>query len=331
MVQELKTFRYDERKGMSKAFAAAALLLVMALSQVSMAVSGIAGQNFVKNKKESSICSEHVFASEETLRKPGLLSEGLLVRTCRKCGYSEKVVLPELMQACTYTYTNGTKTIALPYRIYYPSACENDAEACPVVLYYHGAGEVGTNNVWQVRGNALLERLVDLDNAILIAPQCREGYQWVNTPWSEGSYDSTRAKPSIYLDATIALLDEILHTGRADENRVYAVGVSMGGYAAWKVGMEYPERFSAIIPICGAADPARAAELLDVSIWAFHGETDRTVPVSGSWEMVEAIKALGGTKVKYTEYPGKGHTVWPIVFAEPDLTDWMFSQEKASS
>ena len=309
---------------MSKFFSILALSIIMMLSRVSAAVlveEGTGG-------KEEPVCREHIFTIQEMIREPGLVSEGLLLRTCERCGYSEKVVLPERMQASIYTYTSGEKTIYLPYRIYYPSDCEKESGTWPVVLYYHGAGEVGTNNVWQVRRNALLERLANLDNAILLAPQCREGYQWVNTPWSKGSYDSTAVKPSVYLDASIALLDEILHNGYADKNRIYAVGTSMGGYAAWNVGMEYPELFAAIIPICGAADPDRAAEVLDVSIWAFHGEKDRAVPVSGSREMVEAIEALGGTKVKYTEYPGKGHTVWTIVFADPDLTDWLFSQEK---
>ena len=315
---------------MGKALSLLALSLLMALSQITMAISAAAGVESTAEEKENPVHCGHVFSREETVREPGLLSEGLLVRTCERCGYSEKVILPERMQACTYAYTSGTKTISLPYRIFYPSDFESGTGIYPVVMYYHGAGEVGTNNVWQVRGNALLERLAALDNAILIAPQCRESYQWVNTPWSEGSYDSISKKPSIYLDASISLLDQIVHTGRADKNRIYAVGISMGGYAAWNVGMEYPDVFAGIIPVCGAADPARAAELLDVSIWAFHGEKDRAVPVSGSREMVAAIESLGGSKVKYTEYPGRGHNVWTIAFAEPDLTDWLFSQEKAS-
>ena len=313
---------------MGKALSLLALSLLMALSQISLFLSDALEKGNAGDRTESAACRIHVFAEEEMIREAGLVTEGILVRKCRNCGYSEKITIPELMQARTFQYTDGIRTITLPYRIFYPSSYERDTQEYPIVIYYHGAGEVGTDNTVHVRKNALMERLADMDNAILIAPQCREGCQWVNTPWSNGSYDSRSVRPSIYLDASIALLEEILCTERVDENRVYAVGISMGGYAAWNVVMEHPEMFAAVIPICGAADPGRAAEILDVAVWAFHGEKDRTVPVSGSREMVEAIRNLGGTKVRYTEYEGIGHNCWSNAFAEPELTDWLFAQQK---
>ena len=36
-----------------------------------------------------------------------------------------------------------------------------------------------------------------------------------------------------------------------DTNRIYLTGLSMGGYGTWDLGLAYPERFAAIVPICG--------------------------------------------------------------------------------
>ena len=309
-----------------KAISILALSVVLALSQITGAATAAVEAGAAK--QENIVCLEHVFTREEIITEPGLVRPGKAVRTCERCGYTEKVILPEFMQAGQFSYSDGSRTISLPYRIYYPTDSQNSGQTYPLVLYYHGAGEVGTDNTVHVNRNALIERLVALNQAIVLAPQCREGYKWVNTPWSDGSYDSTSIKPSLYLDASIALLYEIIRSGAVDESRVYAAGISMGGYATWNVMMEHPEVFAAVIPICGAADPERAAEVLDVAVWAFHGENDRTVPVSGSREMIEAIRDLGGTKVRYTEYEGKGHNCWQDAFAEPELTDWLFSQRK---
>ncbi|MBQ9794955.1 MAG: prolyl oligopeptidase family serine peptidase, partial [Clostridia bacterium] len=272
-------------------------------------------------------CPSHVFGSLETIEKPSLLDPGEAIRYCENCGYEELVKLPELMSANTYVYQNDSTSVDLPYRIYYPSTYEDGAQY-PIVLFYHGAGSRGTDNRSQVANKAILDRLVELDNCVIVAPQCDSNHQWVNTPWGNGSYNSLQIESSIFLDASVALLDEIIAGENIDTQRVYAIGLSMGGYATWNVAMEHPEKFAAIVPICGAGDPARAKELLGVAIWAFHGSADTTVPVTGSQEMIAAIRALGGVEVKYTEYAGVGHSSWVNAFGEPELTNWLFSQKK---
>ena len=39
-----------------------------------------------------------------------------------------------------------------------------------------------------------------------------------------------------------------------DTNRVYLTGLSMGGYGTWKLGLAHPERFAALVPICGGGN-----------------------------------------------------------------------------
>ena len=128
-----------------------------------------------------------------------------------------------------------------------------------------------------------------------------------------------------YLRAVQALVRTMPQLG-ADARRLYAAGISMGGYGVWRLVMDDPHLFAAAVPICGGADPARAASLTDLPLWTFHGGDDPTVPVSGTREMAAAIRAAGGTQLRYTEYPHTGHESWLTAYQEPELLPWLFSQ-----
>ncbi len=70
-----------------------------------------------------------------------------------------------------------------------------------------------------------------------------------------------------------------------------------------------PDLFAAAAPIAGAGNPSKAALIKDLPIWAFHGSADPVVPVSGSRDMIAALRAAGGHP-RYTEFAGVGHGVW---------------------
>lgn len=81
------------------------------------------------------------------------------------------------------------------------------------------------------------------------------------------------------------------------------------------------------MPVCGGGDPSQAANMVDVAVWAFHGEDDRNVPVSGSRDMISAIKKSGGNP-QYTEFAGSGHDIWYYVTITPGVFEWLFEQRK---
>jgi predicted peptidase len=67
---------------------------------------------------------------------------------------------------------------------------------------------------------------------------------------------------------------------------------------------------------------------MSTPLWIFHGEEDDVVPVSYSRKIYNEIVRLGGTKVKYTEYPSVKHNSWENVSEEKDLSKWLFSHQK---
>ena len=72
---------------------------------------------------------------------------------------------------------------------------------------------------------------------IVVSPQCPEE-QW----WEPGG-------------DVMALIDEIAEKYSVDPNRIYLTGLSMGGFGTWTIAGNYPERFAAIVPICGGGQP----------------------------------------------------------------------------
>jgi predicted peptidase len=214
----------------------------------------------------------------------------------------------------------------LNYRLYLPKNIPADKKL-PIVLFLHGAGERGNDNVSQLKHGVLsLIRYGTATNdpAILIVPQCPNGMQWVSVPWAAKSH-SMPAQPSQPMNLALALLREKLKTLPVDLQRVYVTGVSMGGYGTWDAIQREPTLFAAAIPICGGGDTACAPAIRHIPVWIFHGDKDGAVPVERSRDMFKALKACGST-AQYREYPGAGHDVWTRTYNDSSVLAWFFAQ-----
>jgi predicted peptidase len=205
----------------------------------------------------------------------------------------------------------------------------------PVILFLHGSGERGEDNLRQVTiglGPAL-ERFSDRYNSVIVFPQCRLGHEWYG---------------DMELQA-MAALESSIREFHGDRRRVYLTGISMGGSGAWYLA-RHRRRFAAVVPICGevardpvdpfpielppdiariigAPDPygALAQAVGALPVWAFHGTVDSEVPVTESRNTVAALRRNGGN-VTYTEYPGIGHDSWDLAYADARMPRWLLQQ-----
>jgi len=211
------------------------------------------------------------------------------------------------------------------------SAPENPekGKTYPLVLFLHGAGERGGDNAAQLKHGVtpLLEGAKKLgEPCFLIAPQCPADRWWA--PISMQTMRLNAAdQPNPLLEAVLALVDDTLKTQPVDAKRFYVTGLSMGGYATWDLLGRVPKRIAAAIPICGGGDPAQVAKFKDIPVWAFHGETDPTVPVKSTKDMIAALEQAGG-KPKATYYPGVGHNSWTRAYDDPETIRWLFGQRR---
>jgi len=202
-----------------------------------------------------------------------------------------------------------TKAVDLDYLLFLPQGYGRDPEKkWPLMLFLHGAGERG-DRLELVKKHGppkLVEQQPDFP-FIVVSPQCPAGSWWPDK-----------------LDDLSALLDEVEADYAVDSHRIYLTGLSMGGYGTWSLAQDQPERFAAIVPICGGGSRALARRLKDLPVWVFHGAQDKTVPPEESEKMVAAIERAGGSP-RLTIYPDAGHDSWTETYDNPELYEWLLS------
>ena len=181
----------------------------------------------------------------------------------------------------------------------------------PGLLFLHGSAERGSDLRLLTRTAipALLERGKNLP-FVTIAPQCPAQSTW--TQW---------------VPALLDLLDQLVPELAINEDRLYVTGISMGGYGAWQLAATAPERFAALVPICGGGDVAWAPRLKALPTWAFHGARDPIVSVRESRDMVEALERVGAP-VRLTVYDDLEHDCWTRAYDEPELYSWMLGLKR---
>jgi predicted peptidase len=101
----------------------------------------------------------------------------------------------------------------------------------------------------------------------------------------------------------------------------------MGGMGTWALAVKYPDLFAAVAPVCGRGDPSQASKIKDLPIWNFHGDKDTAVPLKGSQDMIDAVKAAGGSP-KFTIYEGVGHNSWDKAYNDEKLEEWFIRHAK---
>jgi predicted peptidase len=202
------------------------------------------------------------------------------------------------------------RTVKVQYLLYLPKEYGKDKSAkWPLVLFLHGAGERGSDlNKVKAHGPPKLVAAGKEFPFILVSPQCPE-----NERWSVETLD--------------VLLNEVTKRYAVDLDRVYLTGLSMGGFGTWELAIRFPDRFAAIVPICGGGEPRRAGRLKNVPTWVFHGAKDPVVPIQRSQEMVDALKAAGG-EVKFTIYPEAEHDSWTQTYDNPELYAWFLQKRR---
>lgn len=166
---------------------------------------------------------------------------------------------------------------------------------------------------------------------IILMPQCLIKQKWVDVSWEKGSHLLTDVPLSKPMKLANEILDKVVQENSVDKSRIYVMGASMGGYGTWDFVMRYPKLIAAAVPICGVGDPSMAKKIRKIPIWAFHGDKDKVVPLSGSTDMIESLNSLKKSKARLTIYKGVGHNSYELAWKESELIDWIFSQKKHNS
>ncbi len=232
-----------------------------------------------------------------------------------------------------HVFTNESGQ-TMPYRLFVPRN-HDPKKKYPLLLSLHGAGSRGSDNLIHLRpwvSGWIIDAVQKDHPCFILMPQCPSGQQWVDTPWAKGSYSYSTTPIRKPMKLAKEIFDKVVRENSIDRSRIYvmgaSMGASMGGYGTWNFIMRYPGLVAAAVPMCGGGDPAMAETIKSIPIWAFHGDKDKVVPLSGSQEMTDAIKKAGGTMAKFTVYPGVGHDCYSRATSDKELVAWVFEQRR---
>ncbi|MBU1078396.1 MAG: phospholipase, partial [Spirochaetes bacterium] len=168
----------------------------------------------------------------------------------------------------------------LNYLLFLPDDYKNSTSGKhPLILFLHGSGEEG-DDIEMVTINGIPQILNHIDeySFLVLAPQCPKEKNWEDIA-----------------DQLDGLLTEVVNEYGLAEDRLYLTGLSNGGTAVWHMGVLFPDRFSALVPIsCNAPSlpgyPDKVIALKNIPIWAFHGEHDIVVPLREAKKTVKVLE-----------------------------------------
>ena len=228
------------------------------------------------------------------------------------------------------TWGDSRKT-AFNYRWRAPDKVEL-GKKYPLLFFLHGAGGRGNDNKGQLNDAGGIKAFVKQGDSTsresyVFAGQVPNGQRWVDVHW--GTLEHKMPKASKSMAMALEALEQFIgdKKNQVDPDRVYVMGLSMGGYGTWDAIQRRPDLFAAAVPICGGGDKSLGKKIAKLPVWAWHGDKDGVIKVSRSRDMIESIKAAGGSP-KYSEIKGRGHNAWTDVWNSNELWDWLYSQKR---
>lgn len=203
---------------------------------------------------------------------------------------------------------------------YLPEDYSANGEKAPLLIFLHGAGEQGNGDS-------------ELSNAIKFGPgrEVENGRHFpfvILSPQTSGNWD-------------VGKLDDLINYARTnyhiDKDRIYLTGLSMGAMGLVDYIEVHADRIAAVVPIAGSGEASKSCNYSNVPLWAFHGDKDDVVPISGSQAIVNAYNECIPTPdplARLTVLEGQAHWGWNEVYDGDlghDIYAWFLEFSKGES
>ena len=193
------------------------------------------------------------------------------------------------------------------FALYTPIEYSNkEDQKLPLLVYLHGGGGRGPGNT-----------ITSFNRVIfgITPPSLIEQGAWnppapmvVVSPQSPGIWNAKELHNFI---------SYLIQNMNIDASRIYMTGLSMGGRGTFDYVSQYGDQAytAAVVPIAGWSLINEGAPFKTVPLWAFHGDADNVINVSGSKNMVNAINSSNPkVKAKLTIFPRVNHFSWKKVY-----------------
>ncbi|KQW41308.1 phospholipase [Ensifer sp. Root1252] len=198
----------------------------------------------------------------------------------------------------------------LNYLMYTPDDYASSGSAYPLVVWLHG-GDQGGTDIEKVKSSGIPKLVEDGKTFpfLVFSPQ---------NPSEELLYPIEKVE---------AALDEVMSKYRVDRTRVYLVGFSRGGFGAWAMAEQFPEKFAAVVPIAGGGNRHYLSRTNEkAAFWVFHGTNDEVIPLSDSVVLYERLVGLKrNARLSVLEGVDHSGVEWAAL-NDPELWDWLLKQ-----
>ncbi len=211
----------------------------------------------------------------------------------------------------------------MPYLLYTP---KRGQKAVPMVLYFGGAGEHGTNLVDQFHQTTVFSKLTSSEfqkqhPCYVFAPMLpKDGSLRGGLP------ETPSTLSDLVCDAMYAVIQS-LNSPSVDTNRLYLTGLSFGGGVAYELPCLYRGRFAASVPVSSLQTAFMIPKTQPGNYWLLYNEDSyRSEPSKKSLvDLERTVKERGGD-FRVATFPEVGHNAWDKAWREDCVWDWMFSK-----
>ncbi len=211
------------------------------------------------------------------------------------------------------------------YWVYRPeSYYKNPTKNYPVLMFFHGLGELGQNDgdenrIINAGGPPRLIRDGQEMEYIVVSPQA----------YNDGA-GPVRYATQGWLSE---VLDQIKATNRVDAERVYLTGLSLGGRAVYKLAEEKPTGIAAMLPASGVYDwwlKGNTCTYKNVPFWGFANSGDPVVNINSNlnsfMSTVNGCQPAPTTPHLTTIYNANQHDSWSAMYNTGDVYQWLLSK-----
>lgn len=243
-------------------------------------------------------------------------------RTFKKI--SDERMIAEAENYGGYIFKDGDDVMT--FRFKKPSKITED-EKYPLIVFLHGRGDGGTDNSRHMYKSLInsIDKFVG-DDCYVLMPQADKKLDWTQIGGKSGDKGSSNLYNKM-LDAVIAVNSAI------DTNRVYLTGMSMGGYGTIYQAYNYPEKYAAVVALCGYYNEEVISDLSrfdGMGIWLEHSKTDDVVNYKESEGLYNRLINYGRNTddIKLNLIEKFKHDITKVSYDNQSLWQWLLSYKK---
>ncbi|MEP2772431.1 MAG: T9SS type A sorting domain-containing protein [Fulvivirga sp.] len=236
---------------------------------------------------------------------------------------------------CQLNRSIETSPAGTEYYLYLPNDYDGTS-SYPMLVYLHGAQALG-NSINCSFGKGLAGAInqnrsdvFDTLQMIIIAPHVQVGS---DCSYADNDYEWDPA----FIDEVV---QDAINNNNIDSDRIFGSGISLGAKGIWDYALQYPLKLAGLVPISGNAPLDDLCTLTQTAVWAFHGESDGLIAISGGDDrkgpetIIETINTCNPSPylpAYLTTFKGKGHNGWDQVYdlsAGYNIYEWLLSLKR---